>query len=198
MISDLLWWRIRAPTADEIQAAAEKPPKRLKKRKGTAASAASASASASAAPVNHQPHHLLEMHFIQLKVGKLKYDLPGSSLTVALRFAGDHSRFDTLQCGQMTAVGQDVAWNAALSAAVGAQPAAPGPAHTHTKQYALEAHFHLVTSKRVSGSTRQLLADAAIGLVPAVDYSFWGPRVTQFCTAPGPAQAPGPTFSLFQ
>jgi hypothetical protein len=166
---DLLWWSIRAPTAADVKAAAENPPKRAKRGTGV-------SSSFSATPT--QPLHVLEMHFIQVKVGKLKYDLLGSSLSEAVRFADDHRQFENVQCGQMTGVGQDAAWNTALLAAATAAcaAAAAAAAPTHAKQYELEAHFHLVTSKNVSAPTRKFLQDASIQIAFARDHSFWGPR----------------------
>jgi hypothetical protein len=131
------------------------------------------------------------MHFIQIKVGKLKYDLPASSLSEALRFASDHKQFEQVQCGQMIGVAPDAAWNAhahPAAAAVAALPAAPVAA----KRYELQAHFHLVTSKQVSGPTKKQLEDAGIQITFAHDKTFWGPRVMQFCSS---ATSP---FSLFQ
>jgi hypothetical protein len=181
--ADLLWWQIRTPTPAEISAAITHPAKR-QARAGAAATAAAAAASAasaaSAAAAPVQPAHVLEMHFIQVKVGKSKYDLPASSLSEAFRFSNDHRQFERVQCSGMTVIGQDVAWNAALGG--GALP----------KQYSLETHFHLVASRHVSGPTKKLLDRAHIELISAADYSMWGPRVRQFCTA---AAAP---FTLFQ
>jgi len=172
-----------------VKAAVENPQKRAKHGKAGSSSSSSSSAAANAPT---QPAHVLEMHFIQIKVGKLKYDVPGSSLNEALRFAFDHKHFEKVQCGQMTGVSQDAAWNAGLVAAAAAAAAPLPAAPAHSKNFELEAHFHLVTSKHVSGPTKKQLQESGIELIPAQDHSFWGPRVRQFCSTPA---AP---FALFQ
>lgn len=131
----------------------------------------------STAPSHQQPAHTLQMHFIQVKVGKLRNTVPLSSLTELLRFAKDWEDFQQRQCLQMNNVSRDVAWTDALPPAVGGAP------HAHNKLYRLEPHFQLVTSRQVSASTRKELLEAKVNVIVANDHTFWGPRVYQFCSS---------------
>lgn len=133
--------------------------------------------------------HLLQMHFIQVKVGKLGNVLPAATLALSFHFASKgplFTAFESSVCGQMQQVGNDATFLAAAVAA-GALPAA---AVAPPKTYELVPTFELVTSRRVTDTVKDQLLENKIALTSATDATFWGPRVDAFCAATD--------FTLFQ
>ena len=127
------------------------------------------------------------MHFIQIKAGKLDYQLPDSILRQTLRFADNYTQFENVQCNQMMAVSNDTVCNGRLIDSTGDATKSTGSesdidVSVSTNQYVLDAHFHLVTSNYVSKSTKKLLDKCGIELILGRGSSYWGPRVWQYCS----------------
>lgn len=173
-----MYWTIAAPAASDVSAhVANRPPKR---KRGSAGDAL---------PRSTPLPHLLQMHFIQVKVGKLSHDVPAAKLTLFLNFASKgplYTAFEASVCGQMQNIGVDGAFHAAAIAAGAISAAAVAP----LKTYVLEPTFELATSRNVSAPVNAQLHRHRIALTSTTDASFWGPRVRAFCAATN--------FTLFQ
>lgn len=168
--SDLVYWTITPPTQDQLQAHLdEHPSKRMSK----------ANRKAHLDDRKNPLPHVVHMRFIQVKVGKIIHDVSAASLSTAFAFCAGLVAADTFtqRIIGMTETTVDAAHrDAAIAASVLPAGAAP------LKTYSLERSYELVTSRICSAPLQRKLKDHAIELVPAIDPSFWGPRVSRYCS----------------
>ncbi len=170
-------WNIVAPTVAEL--AAHLAPRAAKRRKGAAGAVATLPQSS---PL---PHHL-QMHFIQIKVGKLIHDVPAAKLSLSFNFASPGSALFAAFEQRVLAM-QNIAVDAVYQAAAAG---IAGVAAAPQKVYKIQATFELVTSRRLSAQVKSDLRDHRISVTSATDSTFWGPRVRAYCASSN--------FALFQ
>jgi hypothetical protein len=176
---DLMHWNIVAPTAAEL--AAHLAPRAAKRRKGAAGAVA-------ALPQSSPLPYQLQMHFIQIKVGKLIHDVPAAKLSLSFNFASPGSALFAAFEQRVLAM-QNIAVDAVYQAAAAAAGIAGVPAAVQ-KEYKIQATFELVTSRRLSAQVKSDLRDHRISVTSATDSTFWGPRVRAYCASSN--------FALFQ